>query len=126
VDQIHGQGGLAILAHPFSLPRSWLNRKNILNGKFDAIETKNAAQIPFNLMENYNIKLAENLNLPKTAGSDSHIPETVGRTYTIIDSDSIDVFDVIKAIRTGKTETVGKGITFKDRLNKFKRFLSKN
>ena len=41
-----------------------------------------------------------------TGGSDSHIPETIGRSFTIVESDSVEVDDVIKAIKLGRT-TVG-------------------
>jgi len=126
VDQIHSQGSLAILAHPFSLPKSWVHTNTIFKNKFDGIETKNSSQLPFHLMEKYNIKLAESLNLPKTAGSDSHIPETIGKAYTIIDTASKNIDDIIKAIQMGKTETYGCGITLGDRLVKIKRLLFKN
>jgi predicted metal-dependent phosphoesterase TrpH len=106
VELIHEQGATAILAHPFGLPRSWVNINQVRDAGFDAIEVANSAQIPYDYICSKNRELAELLNLPITGGSDSHIPETIGRSYTIVESESVEVDDVIKAIRLGHT-TVG-------------------
>ncbi|MBN1683224.1 PHP domain-containing protein [Candidatus Bathyarchaeota archaeon] len=126
VDEIHSHGGLAILAHPYSFPKSWININKISNIQFDAVETKNASQIPFKLMEKYSNKLAKTLKLPKTAGSDSHIPITVGKAYTIIDSESKKIPDIIDAIKEGKTEPIGNGITLNERIYKLIQRFRKN
>jgi len=110
VELIHEQGATAILAHPFGLPRSWVNINSVREAGFDAIEVANSAQIPYEYICSKNRELAEQLNLPITGGSDSHIPETIGRSYTIVESDSTEVDDVIKAIRLGRT-TVGGSYT---------------
>jgi predicted metal-dependent phosphoesterase TrpH len=107
VDQIHDQGAIAILAHPYGFPRSWIRIKQVEEARFDAIEVANSAQIPYGLICELNQKLANKLRLPITGGSDSHMPETVGRSYTIIESDSNEPDDVIKAIRLGRTSAEG-------------------
>jgi predicted metal-dependent phosphoesterase TrpH len=107
VELIHDQGAIATLAHPFAFPRSWVRINQIEKAGFDAIEVANSAQIPYDYICGLNQRLADRLNLPATGGSDSHIPETVGRSYTLIESDSSDLEDVIKAIRLGRTSVGG-------------------
>jgi predicted metal-dependent phosphoesterase TrpH len=57
------------------------------------------------------------------AGSDSHIPETVGDAYTLVDSDSRDVCGVLQAIRAGNVEPIGNATRVRKRLLKVARSL---
>ena len=107
VDLIHDQGATAILAHPYGLPRSWVRINQVREAGFDAIEVANSAQIPYEYVCGLNQKLADDLELPVTGGSDSHIPETIVRSYTFVESDSTGVDDVVKAIKLGRTEIGG-------------------
>ena len=118
VDKIHDQGAIAILAHPYGFPRSWIRVSQVEEARFDAIEVANSAQIPYGLICGLNRKLATKLRLPITGGSDSHIPDTVGRSYTIIESDSNEPSDVIKAIRLGRTSVEGSCISISEWLSK--------
>ena len=106
VEHIHDQGATAILAHPYGLPKSWVKINEVRGVGFDAIEVANSAQIPYDYICAKNRRLAEKLGLPMTGGSDSHIPETIGRSFTVVEADSPSKDDVIKAIRLGRT-TVG-------------------
>ena len=110
VELIHEQGSLAVLAHPYGLPRSWVNINQVEGAGFDAIEVANSAQIPYGYICGLNQKLADRLSLPVTGGSDSHIPETIGRSYTLVESESPMLDDVLKAIRLGRT-TIGGSYT---------------
>jgi predicted metal-dependent phosphoesterase TrpH len=107
VDRIHDQGATAILAHPYAFPRSWIKIHQIEGVGLDAIEVANSAQIPYKYVYGLNLKLAVRLSLPITGGSDSHIPETIGRAYTLVETDSSDPYDVIKAIKLGRTTVCG-------------------
>jgi predicted metal-dependent phosphoesterase TrpH len=118
VDLIQDQGATAILAHPYGLPRSWVNMSQINEVCFDAIEVANSAQRPYSYIYNLNLRLAERLGLPITGGSDSHIPETIGRAYTIVDVDSNNPIDVTKAIKKGKTRIIGSGTRFSEWISK--------
>lgn len=123
VDRVHDQGATAILAHPYGLPRSWPNMGEIEKTRFDAIEVANSAQFPYDFICGLNQKLADRLGLPVTGGSDSHVPSTIGRSYTIVNSESADYNDVIKAIQLGRTRVGGSHTTFSEWLDKnlFKR-----
>ena len=116
VDLIHNQGATAVLAHPFGFPRSWVRMNQVCEAGFDAIEVANSAQIPYSYIRDLNRGLADKLSLPYTGGSDSHIPETLGRAFTVVDTPSTDLNDIIKSIKDGRTEVYGKGITIRERI----------
>lgn len=119
VELVHEQGSVALLAHPYGFPRSWVNSETIENAEFDAIEVANSAQFPYKLILEKNIKLAEKLGLPQTGGSDSHIPTTIGNAYTIIESSSREITDVLDAIIEGKTTWYGTSISIIQRIKKY-------
>jgi len=118
VDAIHSQGATAILAHPYGLPRSWVSMNEARGAKLDAVEVCNSAQIPYGYIRDLNEELASRLGLPRTGGSDSHIPETVGRAYTEVEAESREPDAIVKAIRMGATSPHGSGITVAERLKK--------
>ena len=125
VERIHAQAATAVLAHPYAIPRSMVRLREAEDAGFDAIEVANSAQIPFDLVMGWNQDLAEKLGLPQTGGSDSHIPETFGRAYTMVESASREPEDVIKAIKEGRTNVVGHGIGLGDRLRRMWRVMHK-
>ena len=118
VDAIHGQGATAVLAHPYGLPRTWISINSAIDARLDAIEVANSAQIPYNYIRALNEDLADRLGLPQTGGSDSHIPDTIGRAYTIVETASRDPEDIVKSIRGGLTTVHGTGITLTERISK--------
>jgi predicted metal-dependent phosphoesterase TrpH len=119
VDKIHEQGATAVLAHPYGLPRSWVSINSVKHAGLDAVEVANSAQFPYEFICGLNRRLAEELKLPMTGGSDAHIPDTIGRAYTVIDTPSTELRDVIDSIRKGMTEVGGSGITMFERYKKF-------
>jgi predicted metal-dependent phosphoesterase TrpH len=83
----------------------------------DAIEVINSAAIPFQFFTYLNKKLAIRLNLPQTAGSDSHYAPEIGTAYTVIEADP-DVDEIVWAIKKGATIPVGKSIPWRIRLKR--------
>ena len=116
VEKIHEQGGLAIIAHPYSVLRTWVNRREIEAAGFDLVEVANAYQFPYGWMLERNTRLAEELGLPQTGGSDAHIPMTGGRAYTVLEVDERSDEGVLEALRKGKTRAEGRGISLAERL----------
>ena len=116
VEKIHEQGGLAIIAHPYSVLRTWVNRREIEAAGFDLVEVANAYQFPYGWMLERNTRLAQELGLPQTGGSDAHIPRTVGRAYTVLEVDERSDEGVLEALRKGKTKAEGRGISLAERL----------
>ena len=118
VDTIRSQGATAVLAHPYGLPRTWISIKGVRDARLDAIEVANSAQIPYNYIRDLAEDLADRLGLPQTGGSDSHIPDTIGRAYTLVETPSQDPEDIVKSIRRGLTTVHGTGITLTERISK--------
>jgi hypothetical protein len=116
VERIHGQGGVAIIAHPYSTLRTWVNKREIEAAGFDLVEVANAYQFPYGWMLERNTRLAEELGLPQTGGSDAHIPRTVGRAYTVLEVDERSEEGVLEALRKGRTRAEGRGISLAERL----------
>lgn len=118
VDEIHQQGAVAVLSHPYSLFRSWVDSREIEGAKFNAVEVANAYQFPYVWMLKKNAALADRLGLPQTGGSDAHIPEVVGRAYTVVKAESREAEEILNSIRRGRTEAKGRGISIYERLKK--------
>ena len=115
--QIKRLGGVSIVAHPYDLLRSALNPE-ILTTIPDAIEVINSASMLHSIIWKRAKAFAEKRKLPQTAGSDSHIPETIGKAYTIVDIESRDVASVLDAIRSGQVSPEGRPYHFSDRVRK--------
>jgi hypothetical protein len=124
VERIHGQGATAVIAHPMALPRSFVSLKEAKKAGFEAVEVANAAQIPFGLVMRWNRDFAKRLKLPETGGSDAHFPETIGRSYTVVEADSREPKDVIEAVRKGRTVVVGAGTKIGERLLMLRHLIS--
>jgi predicted metal-dependent phosphoesterase TrpH len=116
IDRIHDQGGFAIICHAHSVLGTWMDRRKILDARFDLVEVANAYQFPYGMMVEMNRNLARRLGLPETGGSDSHIPGTVGRAYTILDAKERSAEGVLDALRKGRCSGEGRGITLGERL----------
>lgn len=114
VQRIHEAGGIAVAAHPTSVYKSTLSRQVT---SYDAIEVINSAAIPFQLFTYLSRKLATRLNLPQTAGSDSHYAPEIGAAYTIVKADP-DVDEIVQAIKRGDTLPLGKPIPWRMRLQR--------
>jgi len=118
IENIHELGGIAVIAHPFSLLKPLVDVDILATSGLDAVEVANATSFPYSLMTRKSKILAKRLGLPMTGGSDAHLSTVIGRSYTIVDSDSGDVSDILEAVRKGRTEVGGVGITLKERVTK--------
>jgi hypothetical protein len=125
VEIIHGQGGLAVLPHPYDLLRSSLRPRKLLT-RVDAVETVNASAPLFGLSKWFAERFADSANIPVTGGSDSHLPQTIGTGYTVINADSRSIDVVIEAIRKGKTQAYGSPISLSNRARKLRLDISKH
>ena len=106
IQKIHSQEGVAVIPHPYDPVCECVKIRN-LKVMPDAVETMNADALSF-VISNYLAKRdAQRFKLPQVGGSDSHIPESIGDCYTLIDSASRSVADILSAIRQGKTQTAG-------------------
>jgi predicted metal-dependent phosphoesterase TrpH len=95
IDQVHKQGGLAVLAHPYHHGRTSDNYPDSIIKQLDAIEVANAHNTIKNKMA---AQLAVQFNKPATGGSDAHIISEIGNGQTILDltKDEARNFDLLK------------------------------
>jgi len=117
IQKIHNAGGVAVFAHPAALFKTAWGNKKTLSSYLDAVEVINSAAFPFILSTHLSCRLAEQLKLPKTAGSDAHHASEIGTSYTLIDADS-NIDDVAEAIRKGATTPFGKAIAWAERVQR--------
>jgi predicted metal-dependent phosphoesterase TrpH len=83
VETIHGQGGLALVPHPFSEYRSRSLRagtRNALADRIDLIEGHNARNLS-DEEDRLAVVFACDLGIPFTAGSDAHTAMELGRVW---------------------------------------------
>ena len=100
IDAIHGQGGIAIAAHPFGgFTRPGINDSDIAKC-MDAIEVLNGGT--FMKQNNQAFALARKLKKPKVSGSDAHLLKNVGRFAFSIDTNDID--GILNSIKKGKVK----------------------
>lgn len=109
IERIHEAGGIAVAAHPLYKGGIDLSPR-ILSLGFDAIEVINSSFFPFKLSVQACKKFAEEYNLPQTAGSDSHIVETIGLAYTLVNTEEKSVDSVVESIKRGLTTPIGAGM----------------
>jgi hypothetical protein len=103
IENVHDQGGLAVLSHPFDRLRQVYDRDlEEIAATVDGIETRNSRCVRPRYNADAETFAARN-GLAATGGSDAHFPREVGRAATECRG------DVLEAIRAGKTRAVGRG-----------------
>jgi predicted metal-dependent phosphoesterase TrpH len=122
IDRIHTAGGIAIACHPFAMLKGSLG--NHVNAKFDAIEVINASAFPFGRSVRKAQEIAENLKLPRVAGTDAHFGPQIGQAYTLINA-GLTVDEILKAIVNGKCQPIGNAVPLSLKLQKQYRYYAK-
>lgn len=117
IRKIRDQNGICIIPHPYDLLRSSV-KPHLLTIRPDAIEVINSSSFLHTLSWKHAREFAQEEKYPMTAGSDSHIPETVGRAYTEIECQTKDMESVLAALKSGSTTPMGTSIRASDRLRK--------
>ncbi len=83
--EIHSQGGLVSIPHPFDFLKSGLREEKVLQvlGGIDLFETHNFSSGAGIFKSNLDkaINFAKKYNLTAAAGSDSHIPSEIGMAF---------------------------------------------
>jgi len=120
-EKIHEAGGIAIAAHPSAIYKGGigLNVKMLSQG-IDAVEVINSSVLPFFLLNLLSRKLACRAMLPQTGGSDSHLPETIGLAYTIVNGvdENSEIEEIMRMVKNGRCIPYGKPVPWKLRLRK--------
>jgi len=124
VKRIHEAGGIAIAAHPSAIYKSGVGlSEKIVSKGIDAIEGINSSVFPFFLLNYLSQRLANRVNLPQTGGSDSHLPETIGLAYTVINGvdRNSEIEEIICAVKRGMSIPYGKPVPWGLRVRKILR-----
>jgi predicted metal-dependent phosphoesterase TrpH len=117
IQRIHKQNGIAIVAHPYD-PVCECVKIARLKTRPDAVETVNADALSFYVSKWLARRDAMKFRLPEVGGSDSHIPQTIGDAYTVVDANSRNVSDVLEAIRAGRIHADGHATSIRNKLRK--------
>jgi len=108
IEKIIDQGGTPIVPHLFRNMSGIKKEKlNTIHKRINAIEVFNACSMPKTNLKI--VKIAKELNLGGTGGSDSHDPAYAGYAYTIVDTTDINTDTILSEIN--KKKTWGEGIT---------------
>lgn len=121
MDLMKRMGYVVVAPHPYS----WLSRgldPRLLRG-VDAVETVNAKAFPFGRSRRLAEEAARALNLPMVGGSDSHLPQTIGDAYTVIEVEDTTLEAIVMAIQSGRTTPMGHPTGMAERLRRSVAFL---
>ncbi|MGP8070053.1 MAG: PHP-associated domain-containing protein [Candidatus Bathyarchaeia archaeon] len=119
IQRIHDQDGVAIIPHPYD-PVCQCIKIARLETRPDAVETVNADALSFYISNWLARRDSAKFKLPQVGGSDSHIPQTIGDAYTLVDSKSGDLKDILDAIRSGKVSGEGRATSVMNKLRKLR------
>ena len=109
VYKIEAAGGLAIAPHPYRLATG-IGARAVRANKFTALETLNNRSMH---SENQRApKLAQELKLPCTGGTDAHHPSEIGMAFTEFEITSFDQDDLLEELRHGRVKPVGSDSSF--------------
>jgi predicted metal-dependent phosphoesterase TrpH len=117
IRRIRDQNGVSIIPHPYDLFRSSV-RPHLLTVRPDAIEVINSSSFLHSVTWKRARKFAERENYPMTAGSDSHIPRTIGRAYTEIECRSRDTGSILASLVSGSVTPFGRSVRAIERFRK--------
>jgi len=117
IRQIQKQDGVVIIPHPYD-PVCECIKLSRLKTTPHAVETVNADALSFHISNWLARRDAAKFKLPQVGGSDSHIPQTIGDAYTVVDAKSANVKDILEAIRAGSVRAEGHPTSLRNKLRK--------
>src|SRR5437016_10464524 len=117
IRRIRDQNGVSIIPHPYDLFRSSV-RPHLLTVRPDAIEVINSSSFLHSVTWKRARKFAEREKFPMTAGSDSHIPQTIGRAYTEIECGSTDTRSILASLVSGSVSPMARSVRANERFRK--------
>lgn len=117
IREIHRQDGVAVIPHPFD-PVCECVKIARLTVKPDAVEVINADALSFHISNWLAKRDAKKFNLPQVGGSDSHIPQSIGDAYTLVQCEGRDADSLIQAIRAGRVRASGHPTSVMNKLRK--------
>jgi len=116
IELLRGQNCVIVVPHPYDISSPSVDPLRLRN-RVDGIETVNSSMIPFWFAKRKSEKAARTLGVSMVAGSDSHIPSTIGDSYTLLEVSSPTVEGVLESIRLGKTTPCGSSTSVRNRIS---------
>jgi len=113
---IHERGGLAIPPHPYDYLRAGIRESVLKQLPADAVEVYNAATT-FQYCNRKAYEYADAFGLPMIAGSDAHHEDSVGTSYTILETEELTVANVLRQI-VQKNRLVQRPLSTRDKIRK--------
>ena len=110
IKKIKDLGGLVIIPHPFGWSCSFKGNLEKLISGIDAIEVLNASI--FGRGNKKALIFSQKYNIPKTAGSDAHFPNFIGRVYLEVPGNNLSIEEVLNQIKKGVGKIGGKEAGF--------------
>ncbi len=114
IEKIKAEGGTPVVPHVLrnmsGIKKEGLNK---IKDRISAIEVFNSCSTPQTNLKT--IKIAKNLNLGGTGGSDAHIPKFTGEAYTVVNTNEITIDAILNEIEKKKTWGKGKSLPFEYR-----------
>jgi predicted metal-dependent phosphoesterase TrpH len=119
IKRTHDQEGIAIIPHPYDPVSERVSIAHLTTTP-DAVETVNADAVSFHICNWLARREAQKLGLPQVGGSDSHIPQSIGDAYSVVDSPSRNLKDILLAIKAGKVHAEGKPTSLMNKMRKLR------
>lgn len=108
VEEIHRQGGLAVLAHPFERSTD-AERLSPILPLLDGVEVWNSRAERKNKKANAMAReLARANGLRPFGGSDAHLPQEIGSAVTAVEAEAFTLEGVKAALLTGRANVTGR------------------
>ena len=108
VDIIHGQGGLAVLAHPFEHSRDGARRGPPRPGRGRGVVWDSRAGRKKPDAHPRAARFAQVCRLPRFGGSDAHCPQEVGNGFTVVEARELTLEAVKAALLAGGGQAQGR------------------
>jgi len=105
IGEIHKQGGIVVVPHPFDFLRANFKLLEKELKRIDAIESFNA-RCYLNSFNKKAERFAKRHALPEIAGSDAHFPEEIGRGITEVQAQTLE--EAKEQIMKGNAKITGK------------------
>jgi predicted metal-dependent phosphoesterase TrpH len=109
IEEIHKQGGIAVIPHPFEFVNGLKHRKKVLLSA-DAMEVFNASMPAF--INKKASVFSVKYNTAFTAGSDSHKAKYVGRAYLDIPGENLSEKEILEHVKKRSGLIQGKALGF--------------
>jgi predicted metal-dependent phosphoesterase TrpH len=113
---VRESGGLVIVPHPFDYLRGGVGPEIVRAFVPDAIEVVNSHSLLFSITKGLGTRLTRELNITSVGGSDSHLPETIGDSYTVVSCRKRSQDSILESIKEGRTQVFGTPTSLRYRL----------